>query len=87
MNDVDKLRVLLPHWMEHNAEHAKGFRTWAGRARAAGEEDLADHIIAAAKKMEAANRNLESAIEHLGEGGGVPAPARDQTPARHGHPH
>ena len=24
-----RLRVLLPHWIEHNAEHAQSFSTWA----------------------------------------------------------
>lgn len=64
--DLDKLRVLLPHWLEHNAEHAGEFRVWAARARAAGDEHLAEHIEAAALQMEAAKRDLEGAIEHLG---------------------
>ena len=34
--DEDKLRILLPHWIEHNAEHAAEFRQWAGKARGAG---------------------------------------------------
>lgn len=66
MDDVEKLRILLPHWMEHNAEHADEFRTWAERARVAGEDHLAEHITAAAEKMEAAKRDLATALEHLG---------------------
>ncbi len=66
MNDIEKLGHLLPHWLEHNAEHANEFRTWAGRARAAGEEHLAHHLEAAIEKIEAANRDLEAAIAHLG---------------------
>jgi endo-1,4-beta-mannosidase len=72
MSDIEKLGVLLPHWVEHNAEHVNSFRTWAERARAAGEEHLAVHIEAAAQKVEAANRDLEVAIEHLGEAVGAP---------------
>ena len=30
MTGRDKLRALLPHWIEHNAEHAAEFRLWAG---------------------------------------------------------
>jgi hypothetical protein len=66
MNDVEKLRHLLPHWLEHNAEHANEFKRWAGRARTAGEQHLADHLEAAFEKMEAANRDLEGAIAHIG---------------------
>ena len=29
MNEVEKLRVLIPHWIEHNEEHANEFRRWA----------------------------------------------------------
>jgi hypothetical protein len=36
MTDQSKLRALLPHWIEHNAEHAAEFRNWAEKARAAG---------------------------------------------------
>ena len=25
MNETDKLRVLIPHWIEHNEEHAREF--------------------------------------------------------------
>lgn len=40
MNDIEKLRVLLPHWIEHNAEHADEFLTWAERARKSSEDYL-----------------------------------------------
>jgi len=66
MNDIERLRVLLPHWIGHNAEHANEFRTWAKKARTASDERLAKHIEAAAQKMEAANHDFQGAIEHLG---------------------
>ena len=67
MNDLEKLRVLLPHWLEHNAEHASEFRTWAERAKEAGEDQLAAQIVVAAEKMEAANHDLEQAIASIGQ--------------------
>lgn len=78
---VEKLQVLLPHWIEHNAEHAESFRTWADRARDAGDPHVAAHIEAAAKKIADANRDLEGLIEHIGE------PARDHDHLGHDHPH
>ena len=46
MNEIEKLRLLLPHWQAHNQEHAGEFHTWAERARALGEAHLAAHIEA-----------------------------------------
>jgi predicted metallo-beta-lactamase superfamily hydrolase len=59
--DLEKLRVLLPHWIEHNAEHADEFRQWAERAGEAGAD-----IQAAAEALEQANRALTAAREKLG---------------------
>ena len=56
-----KLRILLPHWIEHNAEHASEFRDWAV---AAGEAQ--DDIEAAAAQMDAANQALTAALRKLG---------------------
>jgi hypothetical protein len=59
--DQDKLRILLPHWVEHNAEHAGEFRQWATRAGAARE-----YMEAAADALERANEALQSALASLG---------------------
>ena len=61
MSETDKLRLLLPHWIEHNGEHAWEFREWAERAGGAG-----DALTAAATLIEEANRQLENALEQLG---------------------
>jgi hypothetical protein len=61
MTDQDKLRALLPHWMEHNAEHAAEFRRWA---KLAGEAQY--DIEAAATQMAAANEALAAALQKLG---------------------
>jgi hypothetical protein len=61
MNGQDKLRTLLPHWIEHNAEHAADFRLWAG---VAGEAEA--DIETAAAQMEAANEALAAALTKLG---------------------
>jgi hypothetical protein len=61
MTNVEKLRVLLPHWHEHNAEHAAEFREWAAKAEAAQED-----ILTAARHIKAANEALDSALAKLG---------------------
>ena len=66
MNDLEKARELLPHWIEHNAEHAAEFRRWAERVQAAGQEDAAEEIALAAKQLGWVNEALASALEALG---------------------
>jgi hypothetical protein len=63
--DEDKLRVLLPHWIEHNAEHAAEFRLWAEKARAASQEEVAEEIALAAKELGWVNEALAVALEKL----------------------
>ena len=59
--DQEKLRVLLPHWIEHNGEHAKEFRGWAERAGVAGSA-----LLDAARLLEEANIRLQEGLEQLG---------------------
>lgn len=64
-NDIEKLRVLLPHWIDHNMEHAAEFRTWALKAGEA-EDDLrsaADHLVMANRELEAALKSLGGSLE------------------------
>lgn len=65
--DLVKLRILLPHWMDHNEEHAAGFDEWAGKAAASGHEDAAQMIRRAAESMRQANQSLQLALDTLGE--------------------
>ena len=83
MTDLDKLRVLLPHWIEHNAEHTAEFRTWMERAQGLGHGHVAEQLGTAIEKMEAANHDLQGALDHLG--GALDAPSHD--PIQHDHIH
>lgn len=64
--DEEKLRALLPHWIEHNAEHAAEFRGWAEKARLAGQREVADEIDTAAKELSWVNEALNAALQKLG---------------------
>ena len=61
MNEVEKLRVLIPHWMEHNDEHAEEYRRWAQEATEASADLLA--VVEALKNV---NQTLAAALEKLG---------------------
>jgi hypothetical protein len=66
MNDVNKLRTLLPNWVEHNAEHAAEVRKWAERVQQVGEDSAAQGIVFAANALETANDALQVALKQLG---------------------
>jgi hypothetical protein len=61
MQATQKLRVLIPHWVEHNQEHAQEFLRYldsAGNARPDLEK--------AAELMNQVNQALLAALEKLG---------------------
>jgi len=66
MNQTEKLRVLLPHWIEHNLGHGEECRKWSAIAREEGREKIAEHIDAAVKAMIRVNELLEMALREAG---------------------
>ena len=69
MNDkstVDKLRVLLPHWIEHNNSHKAEFVKWAASAREEGLGEVADLIDKAVAAMDETDGALSKALEKVG---------------------
>ena len=64
-DDLAKLRVLLPHWIEHNDEHAASFQRWAAKARALGRDETAQRIEEAVERMGVCNQALTAALDAL----------------------
>jgi len=67
-DNLAKLRILLPHWIEHNGEHAERFREWAEKAREMGLEEVAQQIEEAVERMGACNQALSAALKVLERG-------------------
>ncbi len=44
MNDLDKLKHLLNHWIEHNDAHIKTYTEWASKTESLDKPELS-HII------------------------------------------
>jgi len=65
-NDIDEIRKLLSHWIEHNAEYAPEFREWAERVQQAGKDSAAQGIVFAANALETATEALQAALRQLG---------------------
>jgi hypothetical protein len=66
MTEIEKLRALLPHWIEHNDEHAAEFERWAETAASAGHGKAAEWIRSAAQQMAQSNLSLQQALDELG---------------------
>jgi hypothetical protein len=60
MNDTQKLRVLIPHWIEHNKEHAEEYLRWAEHAN-----EVSQDILAAADSLMPVNQALTEALTKL----------------------
>jgi hypothetical protein len=61
LHEIDKLRILIPHWIDHNEEHATEFRSWSSKTDSAAKD-----IEIAAARMEAVNDALRAALKQLG---------------------
>ena len=69
MQNAEKFRVLLEHWIEHNAVHRAEFEKWASRAGDAGLGEVSGAITAAADCLRDSTGHLRDAMAHLKPGG------------------
>ena len=60
-DDLQKLQVMLEHWIEHGDSHVENYRDWAEKASAAGEEEIAKEIHLAIDDSEAVKNHLKRA--------------------------
>lgn len=64
-DDLARLRILLPHWIEHSDEHVASFQEWAERARELGLEAVAKQTEVAVERMAACDEALAAAVKEL----------------------
>ena len=67
-SEMEKLKILLDHWIEHNKEHGDEFREWAEKARDLGEAVVQQDMLDAAQYMDKASDSLVKALEELDKG-------------------
>ena len=73
MNDLEKLRVVLPHWIEHNIGHGLEFAKWSETLSSVGEEEIAGLLKTAESFLRDADSVLKEALAKAGgemSGGG-----------------
>ena len=66
MKDIDKLRVMLPHWIEHNVGHGQEFSTWSEQLEKEGREDIAALLQKAHSHLLDADAALKEALVKAG---------------------
>ncbi len=66
MDNVEKLRVMLQHWIEHNKGHVEEFEKWRSTMVDEGHTSIAEHITEAVKTMATVNVQLEKALVEAG---------------------
>ncbi len=66
MDTIDRLRVLIPHWIEHNRQHRNEFERWMAELREAGREDLAGLMMEVMELSTSMDARLEKVLEAAG---------------------
>lgn len=81
MDNVEKLRVMLQHWIDHNQGHVEEFEKWRKTMADEGQMVLADHITEAVRSMASVNAQLGKALHAAG------GPKTDAEEGHHHHGH
>jgi hypothetical protein len=64
--DIEKLQLLISHWLQHNEDHGKEYAKWAALAREAGQSTAAECIEQAVDLLAKADRAFEKALASVG---------------------
>lgn len=65
-SDLEKLQLLLTHWLQHNEGHGAEYMKWAEAARHAGHAEAADLIEEALSSLRNADKALAKALDSVG---------------------
>lgn len=66
MNNVEKLRIMLQHWIEHNKGHMDEFEKWREVMRHEGQGAVADRLEKTVALMTSVNEQLHHALHDMG---------------------
>jgi len=66
MNDIDKFKILLPHWIEHNKNHEKEFKKWLSIIENNDEKETASLLKEAVSSLENIDDVLARIADKLG---------------------
>jgi tRNA-Thr(GGU) m(6)t(6)A37 methyltransferase TsaA len=81
-NEIEKLKVLMPHWIDHNAHHIQERERWLKTLEDLGLADVAHELRASLEIAREENRRLTAAYHRLQH-----AVAPEHSSATHTHEH
>jgi hypothetical protein len=64
--DIEKLQMLLTHWLQHNQSHGREYAKWASVARQTGHSKAAEYIEQAVDLLAKADMAFEKALSAVG---------------------
>ena len=64
-DEINKLAVLLSHWIKHNDDHVKEYVKWAETADKHGLQGVADNLKAAAQLILQSNEKFSAAQKEM----------------------
>lgn len=83
-NDIEKLKVLLPHWIDHNDHHIQDRERWLKTVENLGLSDVARELKASIEVAREENRRLAAAnqrLQHAHAHHSVSDPTASKSPA------
>jgi hypothetical protein len=84
MDDIQKSKIRLEHWIDHNFEHIKGYDEVAKLLDDSNCKAAAEMIRRGTRLIEDANTEFEKALESIG---GEVEKVSDSDPGGHSHDH
>jgi Arc/MetJ-type ribon-helix-helix transcriptional regulator len=87
MDDIEKSRVRLIHWIEHNVEHLKGYNEVAQILERDGFASASDSIRRGVSLIEAANEQFGVALAGLSPPTGEASASDSEAERGHAHEH
>ena len=73
MNEIEKLRVILPHWIEHNKNHEKEFNKWLAIISIGNETEVAALLNKAVSSLQNIDTVLSLIADKIGALPGDPS--------------
>ena len=62
MNEIEKLRIILPHWIEHNKNHEEEFNKWLALMSEANTE-----VASLLEKAVLSLQNIDTVLSQISD--------------------
>lgn len=63
MDEIEKLKVMVNHWIEHGKEHARNYEEWAEKFKEINEGRYYRALMLAAEKLYESVESLNSILK------------------------